>query len=119
MSKYGVLFAAVLILAFAAPVFAAPDADELPMNSWEYEAFVELNDAGVLAGQPEGFGKQPITRVEAAEMLAKTLMPGDILTKVNEGQASDLEKLVEEFKSELLGMSIIVIALDNVTIVQP
>jgi len=112
MKKLEVLFALVLIIAFAVPVFAADMAAEIPKDSWEYEAFAKLADKGIIT-------TQPTTRGEATSVLLNILMPGDILKKVNNEEAEMLEKLVAEFKEEFDACSVVVNALDDIIIIQP
>ena len=114
MKKYVVAVAALVLVAFATPAFAAlnPFMD-VPMNHWAYDAIGQLAAKGVLSGYPDGTykGKQPTTRYEMASALARGLALVD-LSKASKQDVEMLKKLCVEFKDELDALSVQVDALE-------
>jgi len=115
MKKFAVIFAAAVLLAFSAPAFAAinPFMD-VPMNSWAYDAVAQLASKGILSGYPDGLykGRQPMTRYEAASMVARALAYVD-MTKASKQDVDMLKRLVVEFKDELDALGVRVDALER------
>ena len=115
MKKFAVLFAMVVLFAFAAPVFAATNPFmDVPMNSWAYDAVAQLASKGILSGYPDGLykGRQPMTRYEAASAIARALAYVD-MTKASKQDVDMLKRLVVEFKDELDALGIRVDALEK------
>ena len=114
MKKFYVAVAALVLVACAAPAFAAlnPFMD-VPMNHWAYDAIGQLAAKGVLSGYPDGTykGKQPTTRYEMASALARALALVD-LSKASKQDSEMLKKLVVEFKDELDALGVKVDELD-------
>ena len=119
MKKLAELFTiAAFIIAFATPVLAVSNqAMEVPADSLEYEAVVQLAAKGYFTDYPEGLdGRPSITRGDVASMLASAL-PVD-LTQVSAEDEEMLEMLVEEVIEELAFLGVRVRALDDVAILR-
>jgi len=115
MKKFAVFVAVVALFAVAAPVFAATNPFmDVPMNSWAYDAVAQLASKGILSGYPDGLykGRQPMTRYEAASVIARALAYVD-MTKASKQDVDMLKKLVVEFKDELDALGVRVDALDK------
>ncbi|ACZ19505.1 S-layer domain protein [Thermanaerovibrio acidaminovorans DSM 6589] len=114
MKKSFVLFAAALLVAFAAPAFAANPFMDVPMNHWAYDAVSQLASKGVISGYPDGSykGGQPATRYEMASIVARALAKVD-LDKASKQDVEMLKKLVVEFKDELDALGVKVDKLDS------
>jgi len=115
MKKFAVLFAVVVLIAFAAPVFAATNPFmDVPMNSWAYDAVAQLASKGILSGYPDGLykGRQPMTRYEAASAIARALAYVD-MTKASKQDVDMLKRLVIEFKDELDALGVRVDAIEK------
>ncbi|MCL2768436.1 MAG: S-layer homology domain-containing protein, partial [Synergistaceae bacterium] len=110
MKKFVAFLAVVALLAVAAPVFAATNPFmDVPMNSWAYDAVAQLASKGILSGYPDGLykGRQPMTRYEAASMVARALAYVD-MTKASRQDVDMLKRLVIEFKDELDALGVTV-----------
>ena len=115
MKKFAAVVAVAVLVAFAAPVFAATNPFmDVPMNHWAYDAIGQLAAHGILSGYPDGTykGKQPTTRYEMASALARALAVVD-MTKASKQDVEMLKKLVMEFKDELDALGVKVDALDK------
>ena len=115
MKKFAAVVAVAVLVAFAAPVFAATNPFmDVPMNHWAYDAIGQLAAHGFLSGYPDGTykGKQPTTRYEMASALARALAVVD-MTKASKQDVEMLKKLVVEFKDELDALGVKVDALDK------
>jgi len=115
MKKFAALFAVVVLIAFAAPVFAATNPFmDVPMNSWAYDAVAQLASKGILSGYPDGLykGRQPMTRYEAASAIARALAYVD-MTKASKQDVDMLKRLIVEFKDELDALGVRVDALEK------
>jgi hypothetical protein len=114
MKKSFVLFAAAILVAFAAPAFAANPFMDVPMNHWAYDAVSQLASKGVISGYPDGSykGGQPATRYEMASIVARALAKVD-LDKASKQDVEMLKKLVVEFKDELDALGVKVDKLDS------
>jgi len=112
MKKFAAVVAVAVLVAFAAPVFAATNPFmDVPMNHWAYDAIGQLAAHGILSGYPDGTykGKQPTTRYEMASALARALAVVD-MTKASKQDVEMLKKLVVEFKDELEALGVTVLA---------
>ncbi|MDR2180438.1 MAG: S-layer homology domain-containing protein [Synergistaceae bacterium] len=115
MKKYLAVVAVAVLVAFAAPAFAATNPFmDVPINHWSYDAIGQLAAQGVLSGYPDGTykGKQPTTRYEMASALARALAVVD-LTKASKQDVEMLKKLVVEFKDELDALGVQVEQIDG------
>jgi hypothetical protein len=120
MQKLAELFtAAVFVVTFAIPVFAASEEYiNLTIGSWQYDAVARLADKGYFTDYPAGLDGLPIARDSVASMLAR-LLPVD-MTQVSAEDAALLEGLVDEFRAELSNYGVIEVrALDDVDMVNP
>lgn len=122
------MFLALLLsVVMAAPVFAGPFKD-VPDEHWAAGAISEMYDKGIIEGfQGQYRGKQPITRYEAAVIIARVMkavtnaIEGKGLTlKTPEGEVklggvsqedfdafkATVEKLAVEFKDELSALGV-------------
>jgi hypothetical protein len=115
MKKFAAIFAVVVLIAFAAPVFAAinPFMD-VPINSWAYDAVASLASKGILSGYPDGLykGRQSMTRYEAASAIARALAYVD-MTKASKQDVDMLKRLIVEFKDELDALGVRVDAIEK------
>jgi len=112
------LFLMLIILLTSLPAFADPFSD-VPSDHWAYDAVQMLEEKGLVEGYPDGLfkGDRPMTRYEMAMVVAR------VMAKLEQVQASipempdlsiyatkkDLEtinKLIEEFRSELDALGI-------------
>ncbi|EHM09813.1 putative S-layer protein [Thermanaerovibrio velox DSM 12556] len=114
MKKSFAILAAALLVAFAAPAFAANPFMDVPMNHWAYDAVSQLASKGVISGYPDGSfkGGQPATRYEMASIVARALAKVD-LDKASKQDVEMLKKLVVEFKDELDALGVKVDKLDS------
>ena len=115
MKKFAAFIAVVALLAFAAPAFSLTNPFmDVPMNSWAYDAVAQLASKGILSGYPDGLyrGRQPMTRYEAASVIARALAYTD-MTKASRQDVAMLQRLVVEFKDELDALGVRVDALDR------
>ena len=115
MKKFAAVVAVAVLVAFAAPVFAATNPFmDVPMNHWAYDAIGQLAAHGILSGYPDGTykGKQPTTRYEMASALARALAVVD-MTKASKQDVEMLKKLVVEFKDELDALGVKVDVLED------
>jgi hypothetical protein len=121
MKKFAELFIVMLfVVAFAIPVFATSDDESINLTagSWQYDAVARLADKGHFTDYPAGLGGLPIERDSVASMLAG-LLPVD-MTQVSAEDADLLERLVDEFRSELSNYGVIEVrALDDVDKLNP
>ena len=113
MKKTFVLLAVAVMVAFAAPAFAANPFMDVPMNHWAYDAVSQLASHGVISGYPDGSykGAQPATRYEMASIVARALAKVD-LDKASKQDVEMLKKLVVEFKDELDALGVKVDKID-------
>ena len=116
MKKLAIVFAVILVIAFAVPVFA--DADplkEVPANNWVHSALNQLASNGIIQDALD----QPITRGVVASALANTLTDDEIMTKASTQDKDNLEKLVVEFNDELQLIGLQVNTLDDIVFINP
>jgi hypothetical protein len=114
MKKILALVAVAVLVAFAAPAFAANPFMDVPMNHWAYDAVGQLASRGVVSGYPDGSykGNQPMTRYEMASLVARALAVVD-MNKASKQDVEMLKKLVVEFKDELDALGVKVDKLDS------
>jgi hypothetical protein len=94
-----------IVICAAGPIFAASTSNpfmDVPENSWAYDAITRLASGGIISGYPDGLykGNQPLTRYEAASIIARALTYFDR----NKASAQDIEtlkRLFVEFSDEL------------------
>ncbi len=77
----------LILVAFAAPLFAQGPFADVPTDHWAYEAVNSLQDAGIVIGYPDGTygGKRAMTRYEFAVAIDR--MIPIIAQKVVSGEA--------------------------------
>ncbi|MBC7077023.1 MAG: S-layer homology domain-containing protein [Synergistales bacterium] len=114
MKKFFALLAVAVLVAFAAPAFAANPFVDVPMNHWSYDALSQLAAKGIIQGYPDGSfkGNQPMTRYEMATAVARALATVD-MDKASKEDVEMLKRLVVEFKDELDALGIKVDELDE------
>ncbi|HCA40308.1 MAG TPA: S-layer protein [Aminobacterium sp.] len=114
MKKILALVAVAVLVAFAAPAFAANPFMDVPMNHWAYDAVGQLASRGVVSGYPDGSykGNQPMTRYEMASLVARALAVVD-MNKASKQDVEMLKKLVVEFNDELDALGVKVDKLDS------
>jgi len=114
MKKFFALLAVAVLVAFAAPAFAANPFVDVPMNHWSYDALSQLAAKGIIQGYPDGSfkGNQPMTRYEMATALARALATVD-MDKASKEDVEMLKRLVVEFKDELDALGVKVDELDE------
>ncbi len=98
-----------LTVAFAVPVFANPFTD-VPSKHWAYDAVNKLAKAGVVSGYGDGTfkGDKTVSRYEMASMIATAMQKN-----LNNDQKQIVDKLSQEFATELNSMGVKVEALDQ------
>jgi len=114
MRKMFAVVAAVALVAFAAPAFAANPFMDVPMNHWAYDAISQLAASGVVNGYPDATfkGNKPMTRYEMATAVARALAVVD-MNKASKQDVEMLKKLVVEFKDELDALGVKVENIDS------
>ncbi|KUK39065.1 MAG: S-layer protein [Synergistales bacterium 54_24] len=114
MKKFFALLAVAVLVAFAAPAFAANPFVDVPMNHWAYDALSQLAAKGIIQGYPDGSfkGNQPMTRYEMATAVARALAVLD-MDKASKEDVEMLKRLVVEFKDELDALGVKVDELDE------
>jgi hypothetical protein len=116
MKKILIAVVAVVLVALAAPAFAAATNPfmDVPANHWAYDAVSQLAARGVISGYPDGSykGAQPSTRYEMASVVARALAKID-LEKASKQDVELLKKLIVEFKDELDALGVKVADLDE------
>jgi len=114
MKKLVVLVAVAVLVAFAAPAFAANPFMDVPMNHWAYDAISQLSAQGIVSGYPDGTfkGNAPMTRYEMASIVARALAVVD-MNKASKQDVEMLKRLVVEFKDELDALGVKVDELDS------
>lgn len=98
-----------LTVAFAVPAFANPFSD-VPAKHWAYDAVNKLAKAGVVSGFGDGTfkGDKTVSRYEMASIVAAAMQKD-----LNGEQKAAVEKLSQEFATELNSMGIKVDELDK------
>jgi len=98
-----------LTVAFAVPAFANPFTD-VPAKHWAYDAVNKLAQAGVVAGYGDGTfkGDKTVSRYEMASLIATAMQKN-----LNSDQKATVDKLSQEFATELNSMGVKVDTLDQ------
>ena len=93
-------------------VYAANPFSDVDASSWAYQSVEQLANAGIINGYPDGTfkGSNPITRYEMAQMVAKAMANQD---KANAEQQAMINRLADEFSSELNTLGVRVAKLEN------
>ena len=115
MKKFMAVLAMAVMVAFAAPAFAATNPFmDVPQGHWSYDAVGLLASRGIVSGYPDGAfkGAQPATRYEMASVVARALVTVDA-EKANKQDLELLKKLVMEFKDELDALGVKTESLDK------
>lgn len=116
MKMRKVLFTLVasMVLLVAGAAFASNPFMDLPGNHWAYDAVSQLASRGIVAGYPDGTwkGGQPMTRYEAATVVARALAYID-LNKAGKEDMELMKKLIVEFKDELDTLGVRVDGIDS------
>ena len=114
MKKFLAVLAVIMLVAFAAPAFAANPFMDVPAGHWAYDAVAQLAARGVVSGYPDGAfkGAQPATRYEMASVVARALAKIDA-EKASKQDLEMLKKLVMEFKDELDALGVKVDKIDK------
>lgn len=129
----------VLILVFAAPVFAQGPFNDVPTDHWAYDAVNQLQKDGIIIGYPDGTygGKRAMSRYEFAVAIARLQIPGagaevdtskfatkdelskyalkselpDLSKYATKADVDALRKLIDEFRDEIAALGVDVDAL--------
>lgn len=111
--KFIITFVALFILTLAAPAFAAaPDTfADVPAKHWAYDAVKTLAKAGIVEGYSDGTfrGQSTITRYEMAIITANAMTK---MAKADAQQKALIEKLANEFNTELVRLGVRVAKLE-------
>lgn len=99
-------------------VFAAVSVN-VPIHNWAYGALETLNMAGLVDAM--GLSTKPMTRMEAARLtrgaiscIQKNKLQFSIFDEGKAERAEDaLDRLVEEFRTELIGLGVTEVAIDE------
>ena len=93
-------------------VYAVNPFSDVDASSWAYQSVEQLANAGIINGYPDGTfkGSNPITRYEMAQMVAKAMANQD---KANAEQQAMINRLADEFGSELNTLGVRVAKLEN------
>lgn len=111
MKKIGLL-AAAAVLGITTAGFAANPFSDVSPNDWAYQSVEQLAAAGVINGYPDGTfkGQNNITRYEMAQMVAKAMANQ---SRANAEQQAMINRLADEFSSELNTLGVRVNKLEN------
>lgn len=92
--------------------FAANPFSDVTPDSWAYQSVSQLASVGIINGYPDGTfkGQNNITRYEMAQMVAKAMANQD---RANAEQQAMINRLADEFASELNNLGVRVAALEN------
>ena len=135
MRRVGYLLGAlVIMLGVLAPALAQQPFSDVPLDHWAYNAVNKLAEQGLIEGYPNGTfkGKQPLTRYEFAQALARLMDRVESMAKtpgpagpqgpagpagvggggLTEEQKALLDRLAKEFAPELKALRS---DLDNLT----
>ena len=105
------MLAATAVLGVTTAFAANPFSDVTP-SDWAYQSVSQLAAAGVINGYPDGTfkGQNNITRYEMAQMVAKAMANQ---ARANAEQQAMINRLANEFASELNNLGVRVTALEN------
>ena len=111
MKKMLAVVAAALLVAVAAPAFAANPFSDVPLNHWAYDAVENLAAKGILEGYPDNTfrGKKAMTRYEIATMVARMMANENLGNE----DIEQLKALVVEFGPELEALGVKVDSFDS------
>ena len=111
MKKFAAVFAATALVGVTTAFAANPFSDVTP-DSWAYQSVVQLANAGVINGYPDGTfkGQNNITRYEMAQMVAKAMANQD---RANAEQQAMINRLAVEFSKELNNLGVRVSNLED------
>ena len=100
------------VFCFANVAAAANPFSDVPANHWAYNAIGTLAKAGIIDGMGDGSfqGNKTMTRYEMAQIVAKAIARED---KANVENKALIDKLAQEFSSELKNLGVRVTALEN------
>ena len=109
--RFAAVFAATAVLGVTTAFAANPFSDVIP-NDWAYQSVSQLAAAGVINGYPDGTfkGQNNITRYEMAQMVAKAMANE---ARANAEQQAMINRLADEFASELNNLGVRVATLEN------
>ena len=109
--QFAAIFAATAVLGVTTAFAANPFSDVTP-DSWAYQSVSQLASTGIINGYPDGTfkGQNNITRYEMAQMVAKAMANQD---RANAEQQAMINRLADEFASELNNLGVRVAALEN------
>ena len=109
--QFATIFAATAVLGVTTAFAANPFSDVTP-DSWAYQAVSQLAQSGIVNGYPDGTfkGQNNITRYEMAQMVAKAMANQD---RANAEQQAMINRLADEFASELNNLGVRVATLEN------
>lgn len=104
----------ILVFALTSLVSAASPTSDVPENHWAYQAIKKLAEAGIIEGYDSGRfnGDKVLTRYEFAVIVAKAIEKEEVAT--NE-QKVIINKLADEYKTELDGLGVRVKVLEDKT----
>ena len=111
MKQFAALFAATALVGVTT-AFAANPFSDVTSDSWAYQSVAQLANAGIINGYPDGTfkGQNNITRYEMAQMVAKAMANQD---KANAEQQAMINRLADEFSSELNNLGVRVSNLED------
>ena len=109
--RFATMLAATAVLGVTTAFAANPFSDVTP-SDWAYQSVSQLAAAGVINGYPDGTfkGQNNITRYEMAQMVAKAMANQ---ARANAEQQAMINRLANEFASELNNLGVRVTALEN------
>ena len=109
--RFAAVFAATAVLGVTTAFAANPFSDVTP-SDWAYQSVSQLAAAGVINGYPDGTfqGQKNITRYEMAQMVAKAMANE---ARANAEQQAMINRLADEFSSELNNLGVRVANLEN------
>lgn len=97
MRRFSLLTVLVLVFCFVLGQAASAQFDDAPrMDSWVYQSFKTVYDAGLIKGYPDGTfrGNRPATRNEVVEFMARLMAYFE--SRLGGGQAGTRQSLSEE-----------------------
>ncbi|WP_298705967.1 S-layer homology domain-containing protein, partial [uncultured Veillonella sp.] len=109
--RFATMLAATAVLGVTTAFAANPFSDVTP-SDWAYQSVAQLAEAGVINGYPDGTfkGQNNITRYEMAQMVAKAMANQ---ARANAEQQALINRLANEFASELNNLGVRVSALED------
>lgn len=111
MKKHCLLSTAGFII-LSTTAFAANPFTDVDSSNWAYQSVAQLAQAGIINGYPDATfkGQNSITRYEMSQMVAKAMAHQD---KANAEQQAIINRLADEFSSELNNLGIRVTNLEQ------